>query len=254
MDYLLDAQALLDGFDERNIEKAVYSRVKKVEFEMSKALELFHELCATYPKAFVYLVSSELFGTWIGASPELLLNQQDTILKTVALAGTRVTGEPREWTTKEQHEHRYVTEHIVATLKQNKCQDIETNGPFASESGPVEHLKTAIQAVATAENVWDLALDLHPTPAVCGTPRNSSLELIQHCEKHQRDLYAGIIGLKTVGETNLFVNLRCAQLFENEAFLYVGGGFTQDSVPALEWDETENKAKTLEKLMKKLEN
>ena len=49
--------------------------------------------------------------------------------------------------------------------------------------------------------------------------------------------------------SRLFVNLRCAQLFENTAYLYVGGGFTKDSIPDLEWDETENKAQTLLKVM-----
>lgn len=248
-DYQIEAQGMLHAFPVMEVEKAVYSRVKQVLFPLQKASELFEKLCEAYPGAFVYLVSSEAFGTWIGATPELLLHNHRMQLDTVALAGTRKTGENREWLQKEQEEHAFVTRHILETLQRNACAEVRTEGPYDAESGPVVHLKTAIQATLGRPNAWEIALDLHPTPAVCGTPRMKALDLILSREMHERDLYTGMIGLMEEGEKRLFVNLRCAQLFENQAFLYVGGGYTIDSIPDLEWEETENKARTLEKFM-----
>ena len=77
-----------------------------------------------------------------------------------------------------------------------------------------------------------------------GLPQKEAIELIDSIEEHKRSLYAGCIGV--LGDrTDLFVNLRCAQLIENEYFLYLGGGFTKDSIAKKEWQETENKSRTL---------
>jgi isochorismate synthase len=69
--------------------------------------------------------------------------------------------------------------------------------------------------------------------------------LIQQLEGHERSLYAGVIGLVNEHSSNLFVNLRCAQVFNDAVTLYLGGGHTEDSDANAEWEETENKARTL---------
>jgi isochorismate synthase len=86
---------------------------------------------------------------------------------------------------------------------------------------------------------------LHPTPAVSGLPQKEAIEVIEQVEQHERTLYAGVIGVLDEQSSALFVNLRCAQVFENEVCLYVGGGHTAASNSNAEWVETENKAKTL---------
>lgn len=251
-DYQIEAQAFLNSFPLLGVEKGVYSRVKQTPFRGEKALELFYELEATYPNAFCYLISSAEFGTWIGATPELLMNQQGMVCKTVALAGTHGENEAHDWTPKELEEHAFVVDAIKETLERNACVEIEASGPYVVQAGPVQHLKTDFQALLTRPNAWSIALDLHPTPAVCGTPRKNAMEAIATREMHDRELYTGFIGLFEEGNTNLFVNLRCAQLFADKAFLYVGGGFTVDSVPDLEWEETEHKAETLLRAMKRI--
>jgi len=88
--------------------------------------------------------------------------------------------------------------------------------------------------------------NLHPTPAVCGLPKDKSLELILQTEKHNREYYAGYCGpINYQNKTDLFVNLRCMKILEDQLALFVGGGLTKDSVPTKEWDETVLKAKTL---------
>jgi isochorismate synthase len=251
-DYQIEAQAFLNSFPLLGVEKGVYSRIKQIPFQGDKAFDLFNLLEKTYPNAFCYLISSKHFGTWIGATPELLMNQEGMLCKTVALAGTHGENEEHEWTPKELEEHQFVVAAISEALERNECVEIESNGPYVVQAGPVQHLKTDFKALLTKPNAWSIALDLHPTPAVCGTPRRNAIEAIATREMHNRDLYTGFIGLFEEGNTNLFVNLRCAQLFQDKAFLYVGGGFTIDSIPDLEWEETENKAETLARVMKQL--
>lgn len=244
-DYQIETQALLHAFSISNVEKAVYSRVKSAQFDASKAEELFEQLCIQYPAAFCYLIASEHFGTWIGATPEVLVKSEGKHLETIALAGTHAASIKSTWTEKESEEHEYVVAAINQTLARNACENIQKSETYEVNAGPVVHLKTDFSAEITSNSPWAIAMDLHPTPAVCGTPRMNALDLILSREMHQRDLYAGLIGWNDQSSTRLFVNLRCAQLIDQQAFLYVGGGFTKDSIPDMEWDETENKARTL---------
>jgi isochorismate synthase len=98
-------------------------------------------------------------------------------------------------------------------------------------------------------NWGELINALHPTPAVCGLPRERALKLIAQHETHNRNFYAGLIGKKSKQELAVFVNLRCMQVTKNDFLLYIGGGITQQSIPENEWNETENKAKTLARVL-----
>jgi isochorismate synthase len=87
---------------------------------------------------------------------------------------------------------------------------------------------------------------LHPTPAVGGIPLAEGMSFLQQNENLDRAYYAGFLGpVTTAGNTELFVNLRCAKISNGQISLYVGAGITKDSDPKQEWEETQNKAKTL---------
>lgn len=251
MDYLNQASQFLDEIRQNNIGKAILSRIKSEPFDHSKTFELYHQLCEKYPDALVYMLSSKKVGTWIGASPEVLVETDDGTLYTMALAGTK-KDDKTDWTDKEVDEHELVSDFIVDQLKSFQLDNIESVGPYEYQAGPVMHLRTNINAELIDQSPWTIAKSLHPTPAVSGMPRNEALELIANTEKHQRDLYAGILGVLDFETTRLFVNLRCAQIQEKEIFLYVGGGFTAQSVPVDEWIETENKSKTLMNVIKQM--
>ncbi len=252
-EYLQQAHAFLNGIHQMNLGKAVFSRIKSTSFDGNKALELFNKLCEAYPNALVYLLSSELTGTWIGASPEVLLEAHEGYLFTMALAGTRKPSEVESWGEKEIIEQELVTDFITDQLKELQVDSIESVGPYDFEAGPVTHLRTDISAELTGIAPLKVALSLHPTPAVSGLPRPAAIALIGSAETHDRSLYTGMFGLISPESAQLFVNLRCAQLQENNAFLYLGGGFTPQSVPELEWQETENKSRTLLNVMEGLE-
>lgn len=245
-DYLIEAQAMLNGFSLMGVDKAVYSRVKKKQFSINASKSLFDSLCAAYPNAFVYLLSSEELGTWIGASPETLIAGTQKSITSVALAGTKAAEEKRDWSEKEWKEHLFVADAIKEALHSNQFVVEQEEDTQTVINGPVQHLKTVFHAYSKGgKSPWELAMDLHPTPAVAGTPRQNAVDLLLSREMHQRELYTGIIGWYSEKRVSLYVNLRCAQLQQQAAFLYVGGGYTIDSIPEQEWEETEKKALTL---------
>ena len=251
-EYILQAHSFLNGMSQLQIDKAVFSRIKKKYFPISRAFSLFETLKKTYPKCGVYLLSSKLFGTWIGASPEILAEIHLNQLFTISLAGTKKSNSKDVWGEKEKIEQALVTSYILKTLENENCSEIESNGPYDYVAGPVTHLRTDINADIPSNQIWSIVQSLHPTPAVSGYPKQSALELIASVESHDRLLYTGMFGILDKNHTKLFVNLRCAQLQSEYAFLYLGGGFTPDSIPELELDETENKSKTLIRCMEEV--
>jgi len=225
------------------LSKVILSRVEKVGGQWDP-VQVFHELEQLYPSAFVYLISSEEFGTWIGATPEIMMKGESYNYRTVALAGTKLKNDDSPWRKKEVGEQQYVADFIEQTIRRIDQQaEIHKSETIEKVSGPVKHLNTDFQ-IKTKESPWRLVRALHPSPAVSGIPKEKAVQFIQNNELHNRSLYTGVIGL--VGDyTHLFVNLRCMQLFEDEACLYVGGGITEYSHADEEWQETKNKALTL---------
>ena len=249
-EYMLQAHSLLNAMHQLQIPKVVFSRVKKVRFEVHKLKQLFYELCENYPKAAVYLISSKINGTWFAASPELLLEIHGNELFTMSLAGTKKVNLKNEpWGQKELSEQQYVTDFIIEQLNENDVEFIDVIGPYDIEAGPIIHLRTDVSGRVKNTSIHKIISSLHPTPAVSGVPRKDAQLLIQMLEHHSRSLYTGFFGFISKNSAKLYVNLRCAQMIENEAFLYLGGGYTLESIPELEFDETENKSKTLIKYM-----
>lgn len=252
-EYYLQAHELLNGLNQYQLDKAVFSRIKMQSFQNEFIEDLFYELEKNYKNAFVYLVSSKEFGTWIGASPEILIESHADFMFTTALAGTKKTEEVDvEWGEKELFEQQIVTDYVLKTLENLKLKSIESNGPYDFSAGPVTHLKTDISADLNHVKPWTVAVNLHPTPAIGGYPKDKALALIQSVEPHNRGIYTGVIGLIDENSSKLYVNLRCAQLLNKSIYLYLGGGFTNQSIPDLEWHETENKSKTILNFVKKI--
>lgn len=242
-EYLDKANQFIQKIQSDGLSKAIFSRVKSHVSEKSGE-QLFDALAIAYPNAFVYLISSEHFGTWIGATPEKLIRSKGKIGETVSLAGTMKATDAEEWGEKERFEQQFVSDFIEAQLKELHVGNLTVKGPHGRVAGPVKHLETQFQFELNTVLPIHVANQLHPTPAVSGLPQKEALDLIAAIEKHDRSLYTGFIGV--LGEdTDLFVNLRCAQIIENEYFLYLGGGFTKDSDVEKEWEETENKSRTL---------
>ena len=250
--YIQQGRLTLKLMPQKGIEKVVFSRIKTATFDTDKYWNLYTKLCTSYPKAFVYLISSPHFGTWIGATPETLLESKGDIAKTMSLAGTKEVSKGLEWSTKERQEQQFVTEYISRELKNQGTNDININGPYTAKAGNIEHLRSDITFDLNKKSPMDIAIGLHPTPAVNGVPKEQSKQLIKEIElegsNQDRSIYTGFIGLASETYSKLYVNLRCCQLTKNNAHIYVGGGFTLQSDVESEWEETERKSETLTRI------
>ncbi len=228
-------------------EKIVISRIKEVAINHIDLSETFKNMHHHYPNAYVYLRYDVQEGCWIGASPELLLKEQNQLIQTVSLAGTKAKED--EWTEKEYHEQQVVTDYIKSTLEAYSDY-VDVDGPFSINAGFFEHLKSFISAqINDKTQLNNLLKSLHPTPAVGGMPKDLAKDFILKNEGYNRTFYAGFMGYDTGNEAEYFVNLRCARIFSNKVKLYVGGGIMPDSVPENEWRETELKSKTIGELI-----
>lgn len=251
----------IDQIEAGTFEKIVPSRSKHVDLpEAFDVIETFQKLCDAYPNAMISFVSIPAAGTWIGASPELLIQTENNhIFKTVALAGTKPF-EPGTnirnvaWTQKEIEEQALVCRYIISNFKKIRLREYDEQGPKTILAGNVMHLKTTFTVDMKETNFPQLGsvmLQLiHPTSAVCGMPLEESLTFLKENEGYDRGFYAGYLGPVNINHNIcLFVNLRCMQLTGGQAILYAGAGVTADSVPESEWEETEIKLNTLLKVI-----
>ncbi len=248
IDHINAVQSAIEEIKFGNLEKVVISRIKHVERNREISLsDIFNSLCIKYPSAFVYCLNDEEYGTWIGATPEVLLQKRQSQYTTMSLAGTLPIAESGVvlWDEKLKHEQQLVTDFISNELRNLGIVDIEIRGPETIQAGPLVHLKSNFQFQTQIET--DIIVKaLHPTPAICGLPRNKAKDFILQCENHERRLYTGTIGTsQSNGEADVFVNLRCMQIYQDHFELFLGGGITSHSDPESEWLETELKSQVL---------
>lgn len=220
-------------------QKVVLSRQIQIDKNPKYLPILFQKLISNFPNAFVWLLHSEEIGTYLGASPELLLKKTKNSLQTVALAGTRPLNDP-EFSKKEIEEQAFVQSYIESWLKGNHLsfRKSDTN---PVQAGEILHLQTKYKIDAAGFSP-EMINDLHPTPAVCGTPKGMAKDFIQMHEGYDRKYYAGYIGPVFENQFQLFVNIRSAQLFKEHLIVSAGGGITKGSDPEAEWMETSWKA------------
>ena len=212
-------------------------------------LLLFQRACERYPRMMISLVYTPQSGLWLASTPEILLAGKDRQWQTIALAGTMKYEEELRWSDKNIQEQRYVATYITRQLEQF-THDFTEEGPRTARAGHLAHLRSDFLFSLPDESVvGDLLQALHPTPAVCGLPKQEAFRFIQQNEHHDRSYYSGFMGpLFLNGQTNLFVTLRCMQLFRDGYRLYAGGGLLKDSVEEQEWQETETKLDTIRRL------
>ncbi len=231
-------------------QKAVLSRKMEEKFT-SSPLDLFQRLLSIYESAFCYLWVHPKVGIWLGATPEILLNMENSNLATMSLAGTQkhVENEPPNWKQKELQEQALVTSYISKALT-DLVFGLRISERESVRAGSLWHLRTQITATIEKESLLEIIKALHPTPAVCGLPMKASKEFILEYENYDREYYTGFLGElnienKEARTTILFVNLRCMRLIDDTAHIYIGGGVTQDSDPEKEWEETVAKTNTM---------
>ena len=259
------------------------------------AERLFLRACKSYPRMFVALVSTPQSGTWLMATPEVLVREASpptppqlgrgdapscepplvgggwrgpystmALAGTMALHGRHLTfdtppgtssplptspdwGRGLGWSDKNIEEQRFVATYIYERLKL-LADDIEEQGPRTVRAGNLVHLRSDfLFTLREGKGVGALLETLHPTPAVCGVPKDATLDFILKNEPSPRRYYSGFCG--PIGSsTALFVSLRCMQIDGRTCMLYAGGGLLKESEEQQEWEETEAKMQTMRSL------
>jgi isochorismate synthase len=246
----------LRAIDAGQVAKVVLARSLVIEADrLLDARVLAKRLRAADPDCYVF--AAGLPGSahaLVGASPELLVRRQGDAVSSDPLAGTaaRSADHARDaeiargllQAVKERQEHRLVAEAVADGLAPF-CSDLAVDAePSLTSTATVWHLHTSIRGRLRkdAPDALTLAAALHPTPAVCGTPRDAALELIRELEPFDRRFYAGTIGwVDAQGDGEWVIALRCAEIMGRTARLYAGSGIVTGSDPAAEDREVDVK-------------
>lgn len=240
------------------INKLVLSRIsaekKPEDFPYGN---LYESLQNKYPSAFVYMLYIKDTGLWIGASPEPLLFIDGNRASTVSLAGTRHyrKNNDQKWGDKELDEQEIVTTYIEDVIRKYAGDDFEKTGPESYKAASIEHLRTSFTFPASSVlgKTDSFLSELHPTPSVCGLPRDTAMSLINEIEKHDREYYAGFLGpVNLENQWKIYMNLRCMKVDESNLYYYTGAGITSGSDSDKEWEETISKQSTMGSIVKSL--
>lgn len=244
--YVEKIQNVIHFITQNQLQKLVISRRKIINLKTSVNLsQTVSNLMKTYDNAFVYVFKTPT-ECWIGAFSEVLgqYNKTTGIFETMSLAGTLELN--KSWTDKELSEQNTVTTYVQSILSQYST-DVSVSETKDHISGNIKHLRTDFTAKIKLADLDILIENLHPTPAVCGIPKQICKEAIHDFEQHSREFYAGYSKIEIGESIYYFVNLRCAKMYSDAAELFVGGGITKQSDPTKEWQETELKAQAIQK-------
>lgn len=261
--YIEDFEDFHDQLEEGRFDKIVLARCSHITSKTAheKAEDLFKKACKMYPRLFIALISTAQSGTWLMATPEVLLSGNGCEFKTMALAGTQqappsdiVADKPVEgveWSQKDREEQLYVSDYIEDVLSEftDHCHK---KGPYTTMAAQLYHLRTDFTFRLDDTDLLGEVLDaLFPTPAICGIPKEETRQYILANESIDRKYYSGFVGpLMPNGDTHLYVSLRCMNIHPGGKFdLYAGGGLLEESIMEKEWEETEAKMQTMKRVI-----
>lgn len=245
------------------LEKVVLARTVGVEFNTDDPidpLEIAARLIHLSPERNAFLADISLDDAerrWIvGSSPEVLVKLSGNTVSCYPLAGSAARhpdpvkdeglGQNLLRSEKDLWEHKLVVDHIVTALK-SLCTSVNYSPtPELKKTAEMWHLATPITGtIATNTTALDVALRLHPTPAICGTPTEIARDLILQVET-DRSFYAGAVGwCSSDGDGEYVVSIRCAETDGRFARAWAGGGLVASSIPDDEVAETDAKLRTI---------
>ncbi|MFP1744939.1 isochorismate synthase [Lonsdalea quercina] len=248
----------IDATKRGELNKIVLSRLLDIETEQPlDTLSLLLQLNQQNPWSYNFHLPLAQ-GCLVGASPELLLRKQGTTIASQPLAGSsrrsNDAGEDHrlqqalQSSVKDRYEHQLVIEEMQRTLLPRSRSLSLPQEPTLISTPVLWHLATHLRAevIDPRENALSMACLLHPTPALCGTPYTSALDLIGELEPFDRQRFGGIVGwCDAQGNGEWAVTIRCGEVQDNRVRLFAGAGIVPDSQPLSEWQETGVKLSTM---------
>jgi menaquinone-specific isochorismate synthase len=239
--------AIRDG----SVTKAVLARTLDVALERRlDPVAVVMELWRANRGSHVFLFEPEPDSALVGAAPETVATLRDGVFHATAVAGSIRRGVgPREQaelaarllaSDKDRVEQRIALDDMIARLATVAHQIRSDPQPHVLTLARIQHLETEIRAsVPAGLGVLDLLRILHPTPAVCGLPRDAALEVLSAVEPFDRGWYAGPVGWFDPDGNGVFAPaLRTGVMTGASWCLFAGAGIVEGSVPASEWEET----------------
>ena len=195
----------------------------------------------------------------IGASPEILVRQEGKKVTVRPIAGTRKRGETperdRELEVELRNDPKECAEHLMLIdLGRNDIGRIAKTGSIkVTEQMVVERYSHVMHLVSNVDGEIrddvgpiDLLRATFPAGTVTGTPKVRAMEIIDELEPSKRGVYAGAAGyLGFNGNMDLAIAIRTGVIKDGTLYVQAAAGIVADSVPELEWQETESKARAL---------
>lgn len=247
--------ALQQSFDSGLLTKVVFAQQNILPRpENLEPISSLRQLRTTEDKTFDFCFAPKANHAFIGRSPERLLKINNGVIYTEALAGTRPRGSSETEdaylaqdllnSTKESMEHQIVLEAICNSLLPYVTQLTYPKTPSILKLSQVQHLHTPIQGSLKPNiHLSDILEALHPTPAVCGTPRSQAMNIIRRTENFTRGWYAGPIGWIEHNAAEFAVGIRSALFTQDHIYFWAGAGIVAQSDPISEWHEIQTKGK-----------
>lgn len=186
----------------------------------------------------------------VGATPELLIRKENEQVLSRVLAGTIARGSDSKQmeqqllaSEKDIAEHEFAVKSVADALALHCTNMSVPSEPVVLTLANLAHLATDVRGVLVDDApALALAGALHPTAAVCGTPKSRARVLISELEQMDRGRYAGPVGwFDSAGNGEFGIALRCAQISQNSARLFAGAGIVTGSNPECELQEIETK-------------
>lgn len=241
----------LQAIDSGSISKAVLARTVEVELDAPvDPVDVVGALWGANRDSHAFLFEPVPGSTLVGAAPETVATLRDGVFHATAVAGSIRRGDtPREQaelaarllaSEKDRIEQRIALDDMVARLETVAHQIRTDPQPHVLTLARIQHLETEIRASVPSDvGILDLLRLLHPTPAVCGLPRDAAMSFLADEEPFERGWYAGPVGLFDAEGNGIFVPaLRMGVSADSGWRLFAGAGIVEGSVPALEWEET----------------
>lgn len=235
-------------------EKVVLARTMDVkEQDPVEPLELAMALWEENHGSHVFLFEPGPGCALVGAAPETIATVVNGVVRSTAVAGSIAVGADSVETAqlarelynseKDRAEHDFVVQDMAARLSALGCTVRRDVAPHVLTLARIQHLETKLAATVPAGlTLLDILASLHPTPAVCGIPRNVARSILTESEVFDRGWYAGPVGWFASDGKGIFVPaLRSAVGTGSRWRLFAGCGIVAGSDPALEWEETELK-------------
>lgn len=247
------------NFSFSDLRKVVLGRILRVQAQQDfNRDQIFQHLLWQNPQAYHYRIALPEQKVLLGASPELLLRKQQNNVLSHPLAGSRkrlsiahddqLQAQELRASLKDHFEHSLVTRAIEQVL-QPLCAKLQVPKlPDLFATSTMWHLATAIEGELqqTAMTALELALRLHPTPALGGYPSVPANKLIQLIEPESRAYFGGLVGwCDANGDGEWAVVIRGGEIQGCHARLFAGAGIVDESVPEAEWLETKAKLQTM---------